>query len=153
MKIVIIVIFLSSFDRFRNLHAYRSGLASSLQKQPLTLHLELRSSIKNIRKRKFIWYLVMNSFALTLVSSWSSRKGSKRENTNTGIMLVNRDKSFIFYLQSPTSSCKSSIQMFFYLLPILWFFQTSFRVCLYRFVTKNWRKKGMCDDGVACGRN
>ena len=60
------VIFLSSFDRFCNLHAYRSGLDSSLQKQPLTLHLELRSSIKNIRKRKFIWYLVMNSFPLTL---------------------------------------------------------------------------------------
>ena len=29
-------------------------------------------------------------------------------------MLVNRDKSFIFYPQSPTSSCKSSIQMFFF---------------------------------------
>ena len=43
-------------------------------------------------------------------------------------MLVNRDKSFIFYPQSPTSSCKSSIQMFFfYLLPILWFF---FYVCI-----------------------
>ena len=32
-------------------------------------------------------------------------------NTNSSIMLVNWEGSFIFYLQSPTSSCKSSIQM------------------------------------------
>ena len=39
-------------------------------------------------------------------------------NTNASIMLVDRDKSLFFYLLSPTSSCKSSIQL-------------SFSFCLY----------------------
>ena len=58
-----------------------------------------------------------------------------------------------FYLPSPTSSCKSSIQMSFSFCLYCGFFQTLFRLCLYRFVTNNWSKKGMRDDGVACGKD